>query len=191
MNITNLTGIWTLLTNFSFWATNHYTTCTSFKTMSLSHRHAVASLRLFYKYFHGNCCDELLSLATRLASRSHPFPVEMAKCSHLFYSNNNFSCISHQWESLPPTCFRDSFKYSNVMSIDIFWCFRPDHCPSLYPFLLSISVTLTPCVLLALTPCLRVICLYILRKEKKEDQIHNYFFLSAPWLGWEHFSILS
>ncbi len=67
------------------------------RLQSLSHRRAVASLCLFYKYFHGNCSDELLSLVprlhefkrpTRLASRSHPYTVETFKCSRLFYSNS-------------------------------------------------------------------------------------------------------
>ncbi|CAE1265595.1 unnamed protein product [Acanthosepion pharaonis] len=57
---------------------------------SLSHRRAVASLCLFYKYFHGNCSEELHWLVprrhefkrpTRLASRSHPFTLHVSHLS--------------------------------------------------------------------------------------------------------------
>lgn len=45
----------------------------------------MASLCLFYKYFYGNCFDELFKSATRLATKSHCFTVELA-CSVLIVS---------------------------------------------------------------------------------------------------------
>ena len=56
---------------------------------SLSHRHNIASLSLFYKYFNGHCSKELFSLVppvkllkrqTRLASRSHQYIVDIPQC---------------------------------------------------------------------------------------------------------------
>ncbi len=89
------------------------------RLQSLFHRRAVTSLCLFYKYFHGNCSEELHSLVprrhefqrlTRLASRSHLFTVETPKCSRLFYSNSFMSRTSRLWNSLPYSCFPESYN---------------------------------------------------------------------------------
>lgn len=54
----------------------------------------------FYKYFHGNCSDELFSLvrrlhefnrATRLASKLHPFTFQIDKYNHYVYFNIIYS----------------------------------------------------------------------------------------------------
>ena len=61
---------------------------------SLSHRRNVASLSLFYKYFHGSCSNELKSLTpilksfnrvTRYSANSHPFTVQLPFCNRQFY----------------------------------------------------------------------------------------------------------
>ncbi|CAE1293373.1 unnamed protein product [Acanthosepion pharaonis] len=111
---------------------------------SLSHRRAVASLCPFYKYFHGNCSDEVFSLvprlhefkrSSRLASRSHPFTVETVKCSRFFYTNSFMSRTSRLWNSLP--CFSDSYNPQ------LFKC-NVSRCLDLSPILLFILSSSTP-----------------------------------------------
>ena len=71
----------------------------SSKLDSLSHRRNVASLSLFYKYFHGYCSSELSSLvprlrtfkrSTRLATSSHQLTVQLPTCHKSLYSNSFF-----------------------------------------------------------------------------------------------------
>ena len=80
----------------------------------LSHRRDVASLCLFYKYFHGNCSDELASLVppvkvygrqTRLAVRAHEFTVQEPFSSKGFYLSSFFPRTSRLWNKLSRECF--------------------------------------------------------------------------------------
>ena len=91
----------------------------SAKLQSLAHRRDVASLCLFYKYFHGLCSDELFTMVpslyrfkrnTRLAARSHQFTVKLARCNRGFYANSFFSRTSRLWNSLPAFCFPDGYN---------------------------------------------------------------------------------
>ena len=84
----------------------------------LSHRRNVASLSLFYKYFHGSCSDELKSLTptlksfncvTRYSANAHPFTVQLPSCNRQFYSTSFFPCTSDLWNSLPSSCFPPSY----------------------------------------------------------------------------------
>ena len=86
----------------------------SSKLQPLSHRRNVASLCLFYKYFNGECSDELQALVpprrkyprqTRQAAKSHPFTVEIPRCKRAFYSNSFFPRTARLWNSLPGPCF--------------------------------------------------------------------------------------
>ena len=85
---------------------------------SLSHRRNVASLSLFYKYFHGSCPDELKSLTptlksfnrvTRYSANAHPFTVQLPSYNRQFYSTSFFPRTSDLWNSLPSSCFPPSF----------------------------------------------------------------------------------
>ena len=85
---------------------------------SLSHRCNVASLSLFYKYFHGSCFDELKSLTptlksfnrgTRYSANAHPFTVQLSSCNRQFYSTSFFPGTSDLWDFLPSSCFPPSF----------------------------------------------------------------------------------
>lgn len=101
---------------------------------SFSHWHDIASFCLFCKCFHGGCSDELFSLVPwihefkhlRLALRSHPFTVEIAKFNHHFYSNGSFVILStcealfHFCASLITTVLN-----LNAMSIIIFCLLEP------------------------------------------------------------------
>ena len=80
----------------------------------LPHRRNVASLCLFYKYFNGECSEELQALVpprrrhprqTRQAVRSHPYTVEIPRSKKTFYSNSFFARTVRLWNSLPVSCF--------------------------------------------------------------------------------------
>ena len=84
------------------------------KLDSLSHRRSVASLCLFYKYFHGHCSDELSSLvpplktfsrATRFASKCHSLTVNIPKSTKKSVQQGFFPRTSVLWNSLPQSVF--------------------------------------------------------------------------------------
>ena len=92
----------------------------SSKLDSLSHRRNVASLSLFYRYFHGHCSAELSSLcpplktfqrATRLSSSSHRFTVLTPDCHKKLYSRSFFPRTSCLWNSLPQSYFPSEYKF--------------------------------------------------------------------------------
>ena len=91
----------------------------SLKLQPLSHRRDVASLSLFYKYFHGHCSEELASLVpprkiftrhTRQAARAHEFTVEEPFISKNFRRSSFFPRTSHLWNSLPSECFPPTYN---------------------------------------------------------------------------------
>ena len=95
------------------------------KLQSLSHRRDVASLSLFYKYYHGLCSDELSSLVpptkvfnrrTRLSTNSHTFTVEVPSCKKKFYSSSFFPRTSVLWNSLPSACFPEGCNLGSFKS---------------------------------------------------------------------------
>ena len=85
----------------------------------LPHRRNVASLSLFYRYFHGKCSDELHSLVppirsfpvrTRFAVSVHPFFVDIPKIRTKFHMDSFFPRTSSLWNSLPSECFPASYN---------------------------------------------------------------------------------
>ena len=91
----------------------------SLKLQPLSHRRDVASLSLFYKYFHGHCSEELASLVpprkvftrhTRQAAKAHEFTVEEPFISKNFRRSSFFPRTSHLWNSLPSECFPPTYN---------------------------------------------------------------------------------
>ena len=84
----------------------------------LSHRRNVASLALFYKYYHGRCSNELSSLVpstkvhgriTRRSGKCHPFTVQVPFCKKGFYSRSFFPRTCVLWNSLPLSCFPETY----------------------------------------------------------------------------------
>ena len=82
----------------------------------LSHRRDVASLSLFYRYFHGKCSEELHSLvppikeftrSTRFAksTTSHPYYLDPPRSRCMYHSNSFFPRTTAKWNSLPGECF--------------------------------------------------------------------------------------
>merc|ERR1711942_167742 len=85
---------------------------------SLSHRRNVASLSLFYKYFHQQCSRELFDLVPplkkfrpnlRCAGESHRYTVVPPRCKRGFYASSFFPRTSALWNDLPVSCFPDGY----------------------------------------------------------------------------------
>ena len=87
----------------------------------LSHRRNVASLSLFYRYFHGKCSDELKDLVparvvnhhitrSSVASADHPYLLRVPGCRRNFHARTFFPHTTTLWNSLPPDCFPAQFN---------------------------------------------------------------------------------
>ena len=88
---------------------------------SLSHRRAVASLSLFYRYYFGACSSELAGCVppplmltanrtSRLTTSSHPYTVVVPTCRTAFGKQTFVMRTSRIWNALPSTCFPTSFN---------------------------------------------------------------------------------
>ena len=95
------------------------------KLQPLSLRRDVASLSLFYKYYHGHCSKELSSLVpgalvhtrlTRHSLRSHPFSVAIPFSKKRRYTRSFFPRTSKLWNSLPSSCFPKSYNLQHFKS---------------------------------------------------------------------------
>lgn len=90
----------------------------------------MVSFCLFKKYFHGNCYDLFFLVlrlhkfkrATRLASWSRHFIVEIVKCNRYFFSDSFFSHSSCMWNSFSfiSSLITTTFKNLNSTSIAIY-----------------------------------------------------------------------
>ena len=85
---------------------------------SLAHRRTVATLTLFYRYFHGRCASSLAELvpqakifrrSTRLCASSHPYTLSVPRCRTRRYQNTFFPRATSLWNSLPGACFPPSY----------------------------------------------------------------------------------
>ena len=84
------------------------------KLASLSHRRAVSSLSLFYRYYHGLCSDELASITprprsftrcTRGSDYTNPYLVAVPRCRTEQHKNSFFFRTAKLWNSLPTEVF--------------------------------------------------------------------------------------
>ena len=87
----------------------------------LSLRRKVASLSLFYRYYFGNCSEELAACipppmarphSTWQASFAHNYCVELSNARISRFSDGFFPSTSHLWNSLPSSVFPASFNLS-------------------------------------------------------------------------------
>ena len=84
----------------------------------LSLRRNVASLSLFYRYYHGHCSSELSESIppplrrvrnTRLAANSHPFSVQLSNARVNRYSQSFMHATGQLWNCLPLSVFPPAF----------------------------------------------------------------------------------
>ena len=92
---------------------------------SLSHRHLVADLSTFYRYFHRHCSQEIKNIipdpvrrvrTTRSSTYSHPFQVTLPNSRTLSHKSSFIPISSQLWNSLPPTTFPESYNMSSFKS---------------------------------------------------------------------------
>ena len=83
----------------------------------LSHRRVVASISLFYKYYHGKCSQELLSMvphgrlkvrSTRFYERWQQYAVDIPRCN--FYQTSFFPRPARLWNSLYADYFPSEYN---------------------------------------------------------------------------------
>ena len=88
---------------------------------SLSHRRNVASLSLFYRYFHTDCSSELANSmplplprprCTRL-SISHPYSVHFSNAKFNQYFHSFIPYTGKLWNSLPLSVFPSSYDLNS------------------------------------------------------------------------------
>ena len=106
----------------------------------LSHCRNIASLALFYRYFHANCSSDLANCipsllqrprCTRLASSSHPYSVHLCN-ARVTQSSQSFIPFSGKlWNSLPASVFPPAydlncFKRGIKPLIPFFWLLNPN-----------------------------------------------------------------
>ena len=99
-----------------------------FSTLSpLSHRRNVASLSLFYRYFHGRCSDELhlaipsersFQVRTRFAvsCKSHPSYLTVPRTRCKFHADSFIPRVTELWNELPQECFPDGYNLKTFKS---------------------------------------------------------------------------
>ena len=84
---------------------------------SLSHRRLVGDLSIFYKYFHGNCSQEIRETihvplrrvrTTRSSTHSHPFHVSLPNPRTLSHKSSFIPRTCNLWNVLPSSCFPES-----------------------------------------------------------------------------------
>ena len=80
----------------------------------LSHRSSVATLSLFYRYFHGKCSDGFSNLVppvwvfgrkTQFAISAHPCTIADLRCRMKGSADSFIPRAVSLWNSLPVTCF--------------------------------------------------------------------------------------
>ena len=87
-----------------------------------SHQRDVSSLSLFYRYYHGDCSEELHSLVppaktipvrTLLAAtteKHHPHSLQVPKATSKFHQESFFPRTVREWNKLPTECFPQSYN---------------------------------------------------------------------------------
>ena len=99
---------------------------------SLSHHRLVADLSIFYRYFYGNCSQEIKSIIpdplkhvrpTRSSTQSHPFQVTLSNPRTLSHKSSFISRTCQLWNTLLSTSFPESYNLacfkSNINKLDL------------------------------------------------------------------------
>ena len=142
----------------------------------LAHYRNVASVSLFYRYYFGRCSSELAQLvplpfsrgmSTRYSDRLHDFSVTIPRCYKDVYVNSFFPRMAKLWNSQPIECFPLIYDISGFKSrisrhpLTV-GSFQTDF---LYPVicnLFCVSFFVTPCLVVAVQPCMERIPINII-----------------------------
>ncbi len=82
-------------------------------------RRSVASLCLFYRYFHGECATSVSDLVPpirmfgreiRISASSHPYTLDLLRCRTRSHFNSFCPRSASLWNSLPGACFPPSYN---------------------------------------------------------------------------------
>ena len=109
---------------------------------TLSHRRSVASLCLFYWYFHGKCATSVSDLVppvsvfereTRPSACSHTYTLALLRCRTRVIPTAFFPRTASLWNSLPGACFPpsynlDCFKKNINSYLQLPWVFSHLEC---------------------------------------------------------------
>ena len=89
------------------------------KLLPLSSRRQVASLSLFYRYYHKHCSSELANIippplrrprTTRQANSSHAFSVQLPSTRIVRHSRSFINSTAQLWNNLPSSVFPSSYN---------------------------------------------------------------------------------
>ena len=131
---------------------------------SLAHRHNVATLSLFYRYYLGRCYSEMVQpvplrfsrgRSTRYPDRLHDFSVTIPRCYKGVYVNSFFPRTARLWNSLhiewfPLTYDLSGFKSRinrHLLTVGSLWRDFPE-CFNRFVFLFLV----TPCLAVSVQP---------------------------------------
>ena len=90
---------------------------------SLSHGRSVATLSLFYRYFHGECSTSLFNSVPRvklferetwLSACSSQYTLAVPRCRTKGHAHSSFPHSVSVWNSLPGACFPSSNDLSCI-----------------------------------------------------------------------------
>ena len=88
----------------------------------LSHRRNVASLSIFYRYFHADCSSELANCmppplqrtrCTRIFTSSHPYSVHLPNVGVIQYLHSFIPYTVKLWNSLPLSVFSSAYDLNS------------------------------------------------------------------------------
>ena len=91
----------------------------------LSHCRLVGDLSIFYRYFNGNCSQEIRDIipvplrrvrTTRSSTHSHPFQVSLPTSRTLSHKSSLIPRTCNLWNVLPSSCFPESYNLPSFKS---------------------------------------------------------------------------
>ena len=153
----------------------------------LAHPRNVASLSLFYRYYFGRCSSELVQLvplpysqgrSTCYFDRSHDFCVTIPRCCYKdVYVNSFFPHTARLWNSLPIECFPLTYDLSGLKSRINRYLLTVRSLLNRFPVCFNLFVLLflvTPCLVVALQPCMERISIKKKQKNKEQSKWRRY-----------------
>ena len=157
----------------------------------LAHCRNVASVSLFYKYYFVRSSAELARLvpvpfsrgrSTRYSERLHDFSVTISRCYKDVYVNSFPPCTARLSNSVPIECFPLTYNVNGFKSrinryLLICMCLLERFPVCFYLFVLLFLVT--PCLLVAVQPCIEWIPIIIINKLISIIPHHVFF---QTWL---------